>query len=49
MKEKNVVNRLDLSTNLLFNVAIMNYEYLVKFKPLNLDPYDGTKNPINHI
>lgn len=49
VKEKSTINGLDLSIRLLFISAIMNYEHPTKFRPLNLDPYDGTKDPVNHV
>lgn len=27
----------------------MNYEHPPKFKPLTLDPFDGTVDPVSHV
>lgn len=49
IKDKNTTNGLDLSTKPLFTVAIMDYERLFRFKPPNLNPYDDTKDLVNHV
>lgn len=49
IKEKSFIKGLDLRANLPFTVTIMNYECPTKFKPSNLDPYDGTKDPPIHV
>lgn len=49
IKEKNATSGLDLSARPPFTLAIMNYEHLTKFRPPNLDPYDETKDHVNHV
>lgn len=49
IKDKSIINGLDLRAIPPFTIVMMNYESLVKFRPPNLDSYDGTKDPINHI
>lgn len=49
IKEKSVVDGLNLRANPPFTAAIMNYVHPSKFKPPNLDLYDETKDLINHV
>lgn len=49
IKEKSIANGPDLSAKPRFIIVIMNYERLAKSRPLNLDLYDGTRDPRNHV
>lgn len=49
IKEKTMVDRLDLTPHPPFTKRIMNYECPPKFKPLTLDPYDRTKDLVKNV
>lgn len=49
IKEKIVMDGLDLTTYPPFTKRIINYEWPLKFRPPTLDLYDKTKDPVNHV
>lgn len=49
IKEKSVINRIDLMANPLFTLIKMDYQRTIKFKPPIINPYDGTKYLINYV
>lgn len=49
IKEKNTAYGIDLNAKPPFTAAIVNYECPMKFRPLTLDQYNETKNPIKHV
>lgn len=47
--EKNVVEGIDLTANPSFTTIMIEYQRPLKFIPLTLDPYDGTKVSVNYV
>lgn len=49
IKEKALMDGLNLTLNPLIATTIISYQKSPKFKPLIIKPYDGTKDPIKHV
>lgn len=49
MKEKDLLDPNDVVIEPLFTKEILEYLNPGKLKSLSINPYDGTKDPINHV
>lgn len=49
MKEKGLLDSNDAVIKPLFTKKILEYPNLRKLKPLSIDHYDDTKDPIDHV
>lgn len=49
MREKGLLNPADIIVDSLFTKEVMVYPNSGKLKPLPINPYDGTKDPLDHV
>lgn len=49
IREMGLLDRTNVVINLSFTKGIIEYPNKEKLKPLPIDPYNGTKDPINHV
>lgn len=49
MREKRLLNSMDVVINLPFIKEILEYPKSGKLKPPAIDPYDSTKDPIDQV